>query len=82
MKIIETNNQHEWRLAVHRAGFSTRVKYGVGEDPFTYFTALRYISRGNSEVVGYFGDSNGQDADYGVLFSTGREYQRDKGKAA
>ena len=63
-KILEFETLELWEKECKILGLEIRRRDGSGEDPFTHYSAyLPYTDK----RVGYFGDANGADADFGII---------------
>ena len=62
--LAEVETLDAWTAECKVRNLEIKRRSGSGEDPFTHYSAY---NRNTNLRVGYFGDANGADADFGVI---------------
>jgi len=72
-KIVEFDTLKGFLSACEQRELVVKSRSGSGEDPFTHYSA--YVPHTDNQI-GYFGDANGADNDFGVIGNTKGDFDR------
>jgi len=78
MSVQEFSDLQSWMNEVQLRHLNVVERSGSGEDPYTHYYATlpgTYRLGVGSTRVGYFGDANGADNDFGVLCNRAATYE-------